>query len=537
MSDSFALVVHPHSEEEVFRTVSDFCESLFDAVKAEGGEAGKVEARGVSEEFGKALRNMAGLARRVEKASDGRTIRIDPAMDLARACGGNRPELVAEVLKRIRLEQRTVTQFRFNHDDRASGLEKLRDLFASVNKGLRSEVSLPRRVDITVPWPLFGRHPFSLGVIDTKGVDDTAIRPDIRAYLDDPRTFTVLCSRFNSAPDSSMQQLLENLISTGAERTISERVALLVLARAAEVLDTQDDTGSRIQSMEEGYQIKEDQIQAALSKLKGVKLEILFFDVLSDDAAVVCDRLVACVQGMRDAQAQRIAEAGQAAEELIRRHGEAQMQEAQDKVRKRLRIFIEHHRELGVPGQTPQESFMAAIGRTHAGTVWATTRRNGTWGSLHAYQWLGDGTAVDARNRSQSAFFGLDEQLTNMFGDPELEPARDYLNVLRRTAPVWRERFLAEATSSGREIFRAHLFPDGKVWGDCERYWGGGAGFRDRVKDRLENWFDSHVDLGAAVEKRVQSAWREAFLVPLATLCGSLDLLGTEDCAVGHTAA
>ena len=35
-----------------------------------------------------------------------------------------------------------------------------------------------------------------------------------------------------------------------------------------------------------------------------------------------------------------MAAAGQAARELIRRHGEAQTQEAQEKVRKRLRIFI-----------------------------------------------------------------------------------------------------------------------------------------------------------------------------------------------------
>ena len=129
MNDSFGLIVLPHSEEEVFRTVNDFCESLFDALEAAGGEGGEAEARGVSEELGKALRNMAGLTRRVEKAPDGRTVRIDPAMDLARACGGNRAELVAEVLKRIRLEQRTVTEFRFSGDDRASGLEKLRDLF------------------------------------------------------------------------------------------------------------------------------------------------------------------------------------------------------------------------------------------------------------------------------------------------------------------------------------------------------------------------------------------------------------------------
>jgi hypothetical protein len=257
MSNTFGLVVHPQSDEEIFRSVSDFADALLDAVKAEaGGEGKEEEARGVSEELGKALRNMAGLGRRTEKGRDGRQVRIDPAMDLARTCSGGRAELVAEVLKRIRLEQRKVTEFRFKGDDRASGLEKLRDLFAGVNKGLRPEVSLPKRVDIAVPQPLLGERSFSVRISDTKGVEDTAIRPDIRAYLDDPRTLTVLCSRFNTAPDGHMQQLLENLVSTGAERTISERVALLVLARATEVLDTQDDSGNRIERVDDGYQIK-----------------------------------------------------------------------------------------------------------------------------------------------------------------------------------------------------------------------------------------------------------------------------------------
>ena len=389
MNDSFGLIVLPHSEEEVFRTVNDFCESLFDALEAAGGEGGEAEARGVSEELGKALRNMAGLTRRVEKAPDGRTVRIDPAMDLARACGGNRAELVAEVLKRIRLEQRTVTEFRFSGDDRASGLEKLRDLFASVNKGLRPEVSLPKRVDITVPGPLLGEHPFSVPIIDTKGVDETAIRPDIRAYLDDPRTLSVLCSRFNNAPDGKMQQILENLVSTGAEHTISERVVLLVLARAAEVLDTQDDTGRRAESMEEGCEIKKDQIRAALSKLKGVKgVETLFFDVLSDDPGMVCGRLVGFVQRMRAAQAQRIAAAGQAAKQLIRRHGEVQTQEAQEKVRKRLRIFIGQHRELGAPGRKPEQSFLAEIGRAHADHLGHDPPKwNGGWFGCVSLAW------------------------------------------------------------------------------------------------------------------------------------------------------
>ena len=88
-------------------------------------------------------------------------------------------------------------------------------LLPRVNKGLLPDVSLPRRIDMVVPIRLLGDQPFSIRVIDTRGIADTAIRPDIRCYLDDPRTLTVLCSRFGNAPDNSLKLLMENLVSTG----------------------------------------------------------------------------------------------------------------------------------------------------------------------------------------------------------------------------------------------------------------------------------------------------------------------------------
>jgi transcriptional regulator with XRE-family HTH domain len=527
---TYGLVVQPQSQEEVFRMVSDFCASLVDGLKESGADAsGDGESRGVSEELGKALRNMASLARKTEKGPDGKAVRVDPAMALARECKENLAELTGEVLKRIGLEKRTRTEFRFETESRVEGLQRLRDLFASINKGLSADVSLPRRIDLIVPAPLMGKRPFTVRVVDTKGADETAIRPDIRAYLDDPRTLTVLCTRFNSAPDSKVQQLLENLVSTGAERAMNERVAILVLARSEEVMDTQDDAGDRAENAEDGYRIKGDQVRWALSKLKGAKdVPVLFFDVLNDDHQTVADKIATVIEGMRQVQAQRIGEAGSAIDELIKRYGEDQTRHAQEEVRRRLRIFIEQHLELGAIGKKVHRPFISALRGTHARTVWATTRRNGSWSGLDAYHWLGVGTAEDGQSRSQPVLAGIDELLTNMLGDQTLEPARDYLNEIRRTIPTWREDFLKDGTASGREIFRAELFLDDGVWADCVGYWGRGSGYRDRVAYRLEEWFDSHGHLQAAIEKRVQAAWRKAFLTPLATLCTSLDLLGSE---------
>src|SRR5207237_3607570 len=103
---------------------------------------------------------------------------------------------------------------------------------------------------------------------------------------------------------------------------------------------------------------------------------------------------------------------------------------------------------------------------------------------------------------------------------------RDYLNEIRRTVPVWKEQFLKDATASGREIYRAELFLDDKVWDECVEEWGRGSGYLTRVARHLEHWCDSHEGLQAAVEKRLQSAWTQAFLLALATLCTAVDLSG-----------
>ena len=535
--NSFGLVVSPQSQEDVFRCVSDFCSWVIDTFRGQNGNpAMEHESRGVSEELNKALRNMARLARTSEKGPDGKPIRIDPAMNLAKACNGNLAELTAEVLKRMRLDQRNSTEFRFEATDLVAGLRQLRDLFANVNKGLLPDVSLPRRIDLIVPLRLLGERPFNIRVIDTKGIDDTAIRPDIRAHLDDPRTVTVLCSGFRSAPDMTLKLLMENLVSTGADKALNERVVLLVLARAQEVADTQDDVGNRAETTEEGYRIQHDRVSWKLNEVSAAQeLPILFLDVLNDDNHTVVEQLAGAVTRLRELHSKRITQIGSAIEELIQRHGEQQTRQAHEKVRNRLRIFISQHLSPVSSIHKFHDTLIASARNTNARTVWASTTRKGTWHGMEAYHLLGTGTAIDAQRRTQPLFAGLDELLNNMLGDTELEPARDYLNELRRNIPTWRERFLNEATISGREIFRAELFVDESVWSECVSYWGQGGGYRNRIANRLKEWCEDRPHLAEATERRIQSAWRDCFLQPLALLCDAADLLSTNQEAVSDS--
>jgi transcriptional regulator with XRE-family HTH domain len=524
--NTFGLVLHPHSQDEIFRTVRDFCDGLIDTHLGRSTEHGDPsETRGVSEETAKALRNMAGLARKLEKAPDGKSVRQDPAADLARSCNGNAVELTAEVVKRMNLQQRTKTEFRFEQENLSEGLRRLKELFADVNKGLCSDVSLPSRMDVIVPLELLGHQPFSISIIDTKGADGTAIRPDIRAYVDNPRTLTILCSGYRSAPDISVRQLLENLANTGAERITAERVILLILARAQEVLDTPDDVGTRPDTPEEGYRIKADQIAAKLSQIKGAeKAPVVFYDVLNDDPRKVVDEFSAQIRKTRNGYTRRIEETCQAIRQLIQLHGAEETKRAQAEVQRRLRIFVKQHMELESSITSLYREFATAILAAHPRTVWATTRRNGTWPGLDAYLHIGTGAAIDAQLRSQPAFAGLEELISNMLGDKALAPAWDYLNELRRNVPNWKAKFLSEATASARETYRAELFSDDAVWDACASVWGSGRPFRAEVQQQIADWCDEHSELTDITFRQVAQAWRDRFLMLLAGLCQSADL-------------
>src|SRR5207245_8826637 len=105
----------------------------------------------------------------------------------------------------------------------------LRETFGKINKGLLPEISLPKRIDVVVPGTLLEQSTFDLTLIDTRGVAETAIRPDIRGTVNDQRSVVVLCSSFNAAPDQTMVRLIEHIVATGPERQLCARLVLLVL--------------------------------------------------------------------------------------------------------------------------------------------------------------------------------------------------------------------------------------------------------------------------------------------------------------------
>jgi hypothetical protein len=257
----FGITVFPMSDTDLTALVSDFC-----AAKWEGVHRGELqesaERAQVSAEIDRAIRNMSGLTRK-RTTVDGRPIYFDPVVDLIRECS-DEEEFRARVVGALNLAARTTAEIWYESGTREHPAAWLRETFSAVNGGRLADVPLPKSISLTVPG--FGKSfgEFEITIIDTKGVEDVAVREDLDLRLKDPRTTVVLCCGFREAPGTTAKALLQHMKQTFAERFDTGKVSVLALPRGGEALQVNDDLGEPVQTVEEGYEFRRMQVAGDL---------------------------------------------------------------------------------------------------------------------------------------------------------------------------------------------------------------------------------------------------------------------------------
>ena len=513
----YGITVDPQPDAEIYRSAEELCEGLW--AKRSGNVDDEENSKGVSREVDRALRNMAGLPRRRVKDENGKRVTIDEALDLANECTSLH-EFQSSFSEGLRLWERTTRKIWHSPTDGSSPIPWLQKVFTDINNGRSSDISLPRVIDIVIPDDVLDESTFSLSLVDTNGVDQTAVRPDLENRLRDPRTLTVLCSRFNEAPGPTMQRFLEHARDTLPEGVFRERVLLMVLPRPDEACAMKYDTGEMVESDEEGYDLKRDQAQATLRRIGVGELPIAFFNATSDapEAARAC--LVGRINDIRSGYSKRVRSVCEAIDRLIDNHEVVAAHAAQNVVRRRLTIFCDQHSALPDRKRPLHEELVKAFRTLNARTVWATTRRRGGWYNLDVFFHLGRGGAVDANLRSRSAIDGLNELIANMLGDDGLTSTHEFLRELQENVEEWRHAFVERARAVGEETFRSDLSDDGEFWVRCEERWGQGAGYRDDVTEMVKDWFEAseREHLHSSAERKIRSGWRNHVIKPLRRL-------------------
>ena len=429
-------------------------------------------------------------------------------------------DLQSSFSERLRLWERQTRRIWYSEANGRSPLSWIQRTFAEINNGRRADVSLPRLIDVVIPEDVLSETALRLSLVDTKGVDQTAVRPDLEVRLRDPRTLTVLCTRFSEAPGPTMQRFLEHARDTLSERIFKERVLLLVLPRPDEARAVKDDTGATVESDDEGYELKRDQAEATLRRIGVGEVPITFFNATTDPTTDLRRCLVDRVEDIRSGHAQRIHSVGEAIDRMIENQEVEAAQAAQNEVRKRLRIFCDQHQDLPMRKRALHAELLKALRTLNAQTVWAATRRRGSWYNLDVFFHLGRGGAVDANLRSRPALDGLTVLVSNMLGDADYDSMHEFLNELLENVEEWQHNFREGARSIGEETFRADLVDDANLWAKCEDRYGQGAGYRDDVAATLEEWFESpeRETQHSSAERKTRAAWHEHVIEPLKNL-------------------
>ncbi|MEU8361061.1 helix-turn-helix transcriptional regulator [Nonomuraea sp. NPDC048882] len=503
----YGIFVEPRTDKEIRASVEDFADLFFKTAQSINADE---LAEGVSRELGRALRNMAGLVRpKAVKGPDGKRIKTpDPAEVLANESPEKR-DFVVEVLTRMNLPRRDRRDEWWDPSKGESPLDWLKATFENINNGRHPDFSLPARIELVVP-ELLNLAELNVGIVDTRGIDGSGARADLEAQLENPHTVSILCSGFNAAPDQPVQDLLRRAREIDNSQ-IDSHCGILVLPRPGEALAVKDESGLRVESSEDGYEIKADQISTALTQYQLAELPVCFFNALEDGPAELEKFLHDRIQDTRARFQRQLSDVLSRALTLLANAEEEQVREVQRAAGRYVAIWIEQSSDPGRVRTNIPEALIGEMRRAYASTVHAAVRRNGEWHSLSYSHHLGFGArkmAVEVLQELVTAFTNYCQ--TACKAHPEAE---ELLSQAERLMTSGYDNLLRKMQQVGVNLYGSQLQQESALWWTCMNEWGRGSGYRDRVLDHTRTWFDGEdrLELEDRLEAMLRGEW-EALL-------------------------
>jgi hypothetical protein len=512
------LIVEPSTNDEVRRHVTDFANFLLNPSQPahvnEDADSGS-GSPGISREVERAIRYMANLRRkRSEKKPDGTVIPpVDDARELAKTMADSKA-LAVEILARMELHKRDRRDIWFGDSSSKDALEWLQEAFERINNGRHPDFTLPKRIDLIVPNPVLGDRVLAVTLIDTQGIDDIAGRADLEQHFDDPHTVVVLCTIFNEAPATSVQQLLTRAKDAGV-RALHNHAAIVALPRPGEALAMKDN-GIGVDTATEGYQLKGDEVALKLHSLGMPDVAVTFFNASEDDPAELRAFLNGRIERVRASHRSTLREIIRGANELLVNYEKEQARETMEEAARRLTIWLNGNAALDLKSTDHiEDSLVSTVRSAHARSVYASIVRNGDWHNLAYGHQLSHGARRMATRLLEPKLEAFQTIAQNLLDDDELADAHDLIRQTVRYLEDGFDTVVRKAQLVGQSIHADDMTGDAPFWEGCRQEWGQGShsgGYRVRINRHNVQWFDTPQGSNAdtRVIEVVTQTWDEA---------------------------
>jgi hypothetical protein len=505
----YGILIEPCTDEEVRQHVSDFARGLLDPPADEKSPEAGDAPQGVSREIDRALRNMAKLPRQhfPRQADGSRQPSIDHARVLAEKSGDVRAFTV-EVLDLMQLHKRDRRDMWHREDEEKDPLVWLQGAFRQVNNGLNPEFSLPKRIEIIVPNSPLGDDTYSVTLIDTQGIDDVAGRADLEQHFDDAHTIVVLCTKFDEAPSIHIRNLLERARAAGV-RTLEKQTAVLVLPRPEEAIQMTE-SGVPVETVQDGYDLKADQIRLKLSWLKLDDRSLLFFNSAEENPEHLRGFLRRRIEDLRESHRVLLRQIVAGAVALVDDFEREQADEALRQASRPLAVWLENNAALaGAPASHVQDSLLDATKTAHPATIRASVAREGNWPRLSYGHHLSHGARRMATQILESKLHGFREIASNVLQRDELTSGHHLVLQAVRAMEEGFDGLIRKVQLVGQSVYSDDLEEDADFWQNCVREWKRGSGYRDRVNQRNAGWFATEAgkDADARVTGLIADEW------------------------------
>ena len=508
---NYGIRVDPRTEDEIRREVREFVNLLTapQETHQENDDSQAPYFNGTTKELERAIRNMSGLTIQRTRV-EGKLVSKDPAKELVQDFD-DADKSVCEILNRMSIKNRTRRELWHSPILGKDPLVWLSETFGEINNGRHSEFSIPKRLDIIVSEQILGENELSIRLIDTKGIDDTAQRADIESHFGEPYTVVVLCSRFNDAPATSVQQLIERADEGQLTNNLKAKSAILVLPKHDEALAVKDDQGYPVESREDGYELKGDQAEMRLlSKFPGDmnRPDFYFFDAFNDDTQNFSNALLELVYGLRRMYSKDLEEIIKDANSMVLNYENEQVKAVQQQVAARLKVWLKSNQQVHPTAGQVTGGFLNHMRVPYASSVRASIRREGDWYNLDYHYQLGYQARLMAAGALKDKLMNFRVIAENLLADSEIEDAHGLVREATRIIESGEEALLRKSQSWGNSLH--DLMKDYFPWIICENEWGEGPGYRERVISHHRDWFAGRVNSEQADIQRIfNEEWKQ----------------------------